>query len=293
MTSVCEHNSVLRPLRFLEQELPIEVSCVPADAEGIVSVDQLRAALRPRTRLVALVHASNVTGALQPVQEVAALLQHHPALLLVDAAQTVGHIPLHVDDLGCDLLAAPGHKGLLGPLGTGFLYIAPGTEQQLRPLRLGGTGTASEQDRQPEELPTRFEAGNLNVPGIVGLGQGIQYLRQRDLSALAQHERELISGLLDGLAEIPGITCYGPAGPARRTGVVSFNLAGHDPQELAVLLEQLACVQVRAGFHCAPLMHRALKTSACGGTVRVSCGPFNTVSDIQTLLAALRQLAPR
>ena len=291
VTSVCDHNAVLRPLRYLEEQEQIQVNRVEADAEGIISLEQLARALRADTRLVALLHASNVTGALQPIRQAARLLEGRDTLLLVDAAQTVGHIPFQVADLGCDLLAAPGHKGLLGPLGTGLLYVAPGREHQLQPVRLGGTGTDSDNDRQPEGLPFRFEAGNLNVPGLIGLGEGVRYLLEHGVASIAQHEQQLTADLLEGLADIPGVTCYGPRSAHDRTGVVSLNLAGHDPQELAMLLDQLASVQVRAGFHCAPLMHRALKTTKRGGTVRLSCGPFNSRDEIQIVLDTLRQLA--
>jgi selenocysteine lyase/cysteine desulfurase len=291
ITTVCDHNSVLRPLRDLEERQVIQVTRVGVDPQGLVSVAEIAQCMRPETRMLAIVHASNVTGAIQPIQLISQLTRQAGKLLLVDAAQTVGHIPLSVQDLGCDLLAAPGHKGLLGPTGTGFLYIAPDVVQQVRPVRLGGTGTESENDRQPDELPTRFEAGNHNVPGLVGLGEGVEFVLDRGVANIAQHESQLISQLHDGLARVDGIETYGPTEPAERVGVLSLNVQGHTPQELAVMLDQAASIQGRAGFHCAPLIHDALKTVSLGGTLRLSCGPFTTEQDMETTLDWLARLA--
>ncbi len=291
ITSICDHNSVLRPLRDLEEKQIIEVTRLGVDDRGCVSVDEISQAMRPETRMVAVVHASNVTGVIQPIRAIGQLTRRHGKLLLVDAAQTVGHIPVSVVDLGCDLLAAPGHKGLLGPTGTGFLYIAPDVAGQVRPVRLGGTGTESENDRQPDELPARFEAGNHNVPGLVGLGKGVQYVTDRGVEQLAEHESHLMTRLHEGLAEVAGLQVYAPEQPAERVGVLSLNVDGHSPQEVAVMLDQAASIQGRAGFHCAPLIHDALKTVALGGTLRLSCGPFTTEQDIETTIDWLSRLA--
>ena len=173
VTTVCEHNSVLRPLRFLAEQRQVSATYVGCDGQGFVSPDDIRRAITPHTRLIALVHVSNVTGAIQPVEEVGRIAAEHGQTYLIDAAQSLGYVPIDVRRLGCHLLAAPGHKGLLGPLGTGVLYVAPGVEQQLLPLRQGGTGTRSDEDIQPTSLPDRYEAGNLNVPGIAGLAAGV------------------------------------------------------------------------------------------------------------------------
>ncbi len=212
-------------------------------------------------------------------------------MLLVDAAQTIGHVPLSVQQLGCDLLAAPGHKGLLGPTGTGFLYLRPGVESQVVPVRLGGTGTHSESDLPPRDCPTGYEAGNLNAAGLLGLAAGLEYLQQRTVEAITEHESRLTQCLLQGLAQLNSAKVYGPgAGDPRRLGVISFNLSDHDPQEVALLLDQVASINVRAGFQCAPLMHRALQSDALGGTVRVSLGSFNQLSDVDRLIQALGEL---
>jgi selenocysteine lyase/cysteine desulfurase len=286
-----EHNSVLRPLRTLEDAGIIEVSRVACDAEGIVPVDAVAAALRPNTALVALAHASNVTGAVQPVEAVGELASERGILFLIDAAQSLGHIPVNVDRLNCDLLAAPGHKGLLGPLGTGLLYIRPGVESRLKSLRQGGTGSQSDDDHQPEVLPDKYEAGNLNVPGILGLGAGVRFLQRRGIDANRQHELDLCEQLISGLAGTAGVVIHGPRAMARRVGVVSISIEGVDPQEAASLLDAVHGLQVRSGIHCAPLMHRALGTNASGGTIRFSLGPFTTADDIQTAIEAVGQIA--
>ncbi len=291
VTSTIEHNSVLRPLRHLEETRGVEVTRVACDGEAIVDPDAIRAALRPNTRLVVLTHASNVTGSLQPIAEVGRIVREHEAFFLVDAAQTLGHMPLAVDALAADLIAAPGHKGLLGPLGTGLVYIAAGVEQQLASLRQGGTGTESHDDREPDTLPEKYEVGNLNVPGILGLAAGVAYLSERSLEQVRDHSRELTSQLLDGLSGIAGLRVYGPMDAGRRVAVVSIQLEGYDPQEIAATLDAAFGVQVRAGFHCAALVHRELGTAESGGTVRLSPGPFTTAADVEATISAVHQIA--
>lgn len=290
VTSVAEHNSVLRPLRALQQQRGIEVTYVPCGSDGILDPDDVRAALRHNTRLVALVHASNVTGAVQPLSDIGPIVREAGCRLLVDAAQSAGHIPIDVEQLHVDLLAAPGHKGLLGPLGTGILYVAPELERELLPLRQGGTGTRSEDDVQPDSLPDKYEAGNHNLPGLAGLAAAAAWIRQRGVESLAQHERALVVRLLDGLAQIDGVRLFGPRDVQARVGVVSFTLDGYDPQEAAALLDAQFRIQTRAGLHCAPRMHRHLGTLAGGGTVRISTGPFVAPEDIDAAVQAVREI---
>jgi cysteine desulfurase / selenocysteine lyase len=291
VTSVVEHNSVLRPLKYLEQTRDVQVTRVGCDGQGVIDPDEIVAAITPATRLIALIHASNVTGSLQPVEEVARIAKQREILMLVDAAQAVGHVPINVRTLGADLLAAPGHKALLGPLGTGFLYVGPGIEQHLSPVRQGGTGTQSENDVQPDSLPDRYESGNHNVPGILGLGAGLAYVQQRGIEALRCHEQSLAKQLLAGLGGLPGVTVYGPSEPDHRVGVVSITVDGWEPQDLATSLDTVYRIQVRAGFQCAPLLHRALGTAPRGGTVRFSLGAFNTEQHIDAALDAVAELA--
>lgn len=287
VTSVCEHNSVLRPLRYLEQHADLRVTYVGCDGQGYVDPDKIRAAVLPRTKLIALIHASNVTGALQPVEEVGRIAAECEVAYLVDAAQSLGHAPVDVKKIGCHLLAAPAHKGLLGPLGVGLLYIAPGLEQRLAPARQGGTGTRSDEEEQPATLPDKYEAGNLNAPGILGLGAA---LAERETIGLElETPQPLLADWLTALQEIPGLTLYGPRNATRRVGVFSFNLTGYEPQELAALLDAAHHIQVRAGLHCAPRMHLALGT-APHGTVRISPGRYTTREDLATTITALRDV---
>lgn len=299
--SAADHNSVLRPLRFLEEQGGVEVNRVECNGEGIVDPEDVRRALRPKTRLVAMIHASNVTGAIQPAAEIGQLVKQHGAQFLVDAAQSIGHLPIDVDALHADLLAAPGHKGLLGPLGTGILYVRPGLENQLHTIRQGGTGTESDQDRQPDLLPQKFEPGNHNVPGLVGLAAALEWLQSQGIAAIQAHEQQLAERLRTGLLPIRGVTLHGPkpaTSPASASkysvtpsaAVVSISIDGYDPQEAAAVLDASFGVQVRAGLHCAPLMHKAIGTLDRGGTVRFSIGAFNTSEEIDAAMDAVKKL---
>ncbi len=291
ITSVVDHNSVLRPLRFLEEHLGIAVDRVRCDALGIVDPADIATVLRPQTRMIALVHASNVTGALQPIEEVGRLAAQHGVFFLVDAAQSLGHMPIDVNRVGAHFLAAPAHKGLLGPSGLGFLYIAPGCEQHLQPLRQGGTGTRSEEDRQPETLPDKYEPGNLNVPAIMGLCKSLEFLQQQGLEKIHRHAMDLTGRLLQGFAEIDGVRIYGPQDPTRQLAVVSVSLAGTDPRLVAGMLDSAHRIQTRAGIQCAPLMHQSLGTTGLGGTIRFSTSVFTTPEEVDAAVAALTEIA--
>lgn len=290
VTTVIEHNSVLRPLRRLEKHSGIEVTRVSCNEFGMVSPEDIRGAVRPNTRLIVVIHASNVTGALQPVAKIGEIARERGILFLVDAAQSLGHIPFSVSEFGADLLAAPGHKGLLGPLGTGILYIRPGVEEAVNCVRQGGTGSASSSDDQPETLPEKYESGSHNAPGIIGLGAGIEYLEQRGLAGIRQHSIDLTERLLAGLSNIPGVVVYGPRSSADRIGVVSVTFAGQDTPSVANRLEEEFRIQVRGGFQCAAMMHRSLGTFDQQGTVRFSVGPFNTADDIDAAIDGARTI---
>ncbi len=291
ITSVVEHNSVLRPLRYLEEHGGVRVTRIACDAQGYIDPDEVRQAIRADTRLIVLLHASNVTGAVQPIEAVGRIAADHAVPFLVDAAQSLGHLAIDVQQLGATMLAAPGHKGLLGPLGTGVLHVRESYADRLRPWRCGGTGTQSDRDVQPDSLPEKFEAGNPNVPGLAGLGAGVEYLLRHSIDALARHEATLTAQLLDGLLDIEAVTVHGPGSGSPRVGVVSLSIAGYDPREVAALLDSTHTIQVRAGIHCAPLMHASLGTVAQGGTVRLSFGPLNTSDEVQLALAAVREIA--
>ncbi|MEM7680433.1 MAG: aminotransferase class V-fold PLP-dependent enzyme [Planctomycetota bacterium] len=301
VTTHADHNSVLRPFNELVEHHGLQQTRVPCDASGYVDPADIAAAIRPETCLVAVVHGSNVTGAMQPVAQIGSICREHAVPLLVDAAQTLGHAPLDVQRDGIDLLAAPGHKGLLGPLGTGFLYIRPGLERQMRTLREGGTGSRSDLDTQPTFLPDRFEPGSQNAIGIVGLSEGVAYVLDRGVDALWDHQQQLIRQMLDGLAggwaghvdpaiAMPGLTAFGPKGVANRCGVFSFRIDGLEPAEVSNRLETEYGILSRSGVHCAPLAHEALGTRWIGGTTRLSAGPFTTLQDVKYAADAVSQL---
>ena len=285
VSTTVEHNALLRPLH-LARSRGVQVSFVPADREGVVSEREIGRALRPNTRLVALAHCSNVTGALQPIAEIARLARERGALLLLDAAQSAGYFPLDLSRMGIDLLAAPGHKGLYGPPGTGVLAVAEGI--RLEPIMVGGTGGNASSPEQPEEMPERFESGTTNTPALAGLKAGLDFLLETGLEVVRAKGKLLVEQLLEGLHQIPGAVLYGPA-RGERGAAVSFNLEGHDPATLGYLLDSGYDISVRAGLHCAPDVHRTIG-SYPAGTVRVSPGFFNTQEDISYFLKALREL---
>lgn len=293
VTSTLEHNSIARPLRQLEERGTIEVTrIVPTlRSGGRITVEQVAESLQPNTRLIALQHASNVTGVVQDIPGIGALARAEGVWFLVDAAQTAGSVPISFDAWPVDLLACAGHKGLLGPLGTGLLCLSPAVAKVLEPVRLGGTGTRSESDRQPETLPDRFEAGNLNVPGLFGLDAALGELLTRGVDGVRTHELALTRQFLDGAAELRGVTLIGPAeADERRIGVASLTSEEFDPQTLATLLAQEFGVETRAGLHCAPGTHALLGTLATGGTVRFSFGPFSTAEHVGAAIEALAAL---
>lgn len=291
VTSTIEHNSVLRPLKELQASIGLEITCIDADSTGRIEPADIKSTLRPNTKLVALIHASNVTGTIQPIADVGEIAHNAGALFLVDAAQSAGHLPINLNNLPVDLLACPGHKGLLGPLGTGLLYIRPGIEEQLRSTRQGGTGSQSENDRQPNTLPDKYESGNHNAPGLYGLQAALAYLHEKGIESLRAHEIELTTQFLEGLADIPQLQTYGPSTAGDRLGVVSVTLPGFEPQILSSILDENFNIQTRAGLHCAPGIHKCLGTFESGGTTRLSTGPFTPPEHINTAIAALKEIA--
>jgi selenocysteine lyase/cysteine desulfurase len=290
VTSSIEHNSVVRPLRHLADR-GVSVTYVEADGDSRVSPDAIKCALQKNTRLVALIHASNVTGTIQPIDRVGEIARSAGAFFLVDAAQTAGHLPINLSQTPIDLLACAGHKGLLGPLGTGVLYVRPGVEEHLPSLRQGGTGTNSDNDHQPDRVPEKYEAGNHNVPGLFGLEAALAWLEERGVTEVHRHEQELTARLLNGLGGLPRLRVYGPKSLEDRVAVVSLSVEGMEPQELAAVLDDSFGIETRAGLHCAPGAHHGLGTFASGGTLRLSPGAFTTNEEIDAVLDALRELA--
>ncbi|MGQ9516376.1 MAG: aminotransferase class V-fold PLP-dependent enzyme [Anaerolineae bacterium] len=292
VTGSMEHNSVMRPLRALERQ-GVELTIVPASPAGLFPPRQFEQALRPNTRLIVLNHASNVAGTLAPVREIGLIAREHGIWLVVDAAQTAGVYPIHMPADHIDILCFTGHKGLLGPQGTGgFILGTRVPDDAIEPLSRGGTGSRSEEEHQPDFLPDRFESGTLNAAGIAGLKAGLEFLRQEGIGAVRAHEMALTRRLLAGLRAIPGVRIYGPDDPELQVAVVSFTIAGMSPSEAALALDEEFGVMCRVGLHCAPAAHRTIGTFP-QGTIRFSSGYFNTPAEIDQALEAVEVLAQR
>jgi cysteine desulfurase family protein len=292
VTTSLEHNSVMRPLRHLEQTGRCTLELVPTDGNtGRLDLDAWAAALRARSTCLAVVtHASNVTGVVLPLTAMAAAARDAGVPLVVDASQTAGHLPIALPEMGAAAVAMPGHKGLLGPSGTGLLYLAPGVE--VEPLMRGGTGSLSELEYQPDFAPDRYESGTLNAMGIVGLGAAAEYLGDRGIENVHEHATALGRRFRDGLQSIDGIVFYGSPDPADSVGIASVNVEGVPCATAARLLDDEWGVMTRAGLHCSPAAHRSLGT-APEGTVRFSWGYDTTEADIDVALEALRVIAER
>jgi cysteine desulfurase family protein len=289
ITSDLEHNSVSRPLRAMELAGRIALTRIRADGGGTVDPDAVRQAITRKTRLVALTHASNVLGTVQPVVAVGRLAREHDLLFLVDAAQTAGVIPIDVQEMNIDLLAFPGHKSLLGPTGTGGLYVGP--RARLLAWREGGTGGDSASETQPREFPYFLEGGTPNVLGVAGLTAGVKYVQEQGLATIHAHEVGLLERLWRRLDVMPGFQVFGHRDLSRHVGTLSFRCEALPAAELGGILDEAFDVAVRPGLHCAPYVHRALGTFP-DGLVRVSPGPFNTADDIDHLAQALSEIAP-
>ena len=283
-----EHNSVLRPLYALEAQ-GMGLSFVRADRQGRIRYEDFAPLFRPNTRAVVCTHASNLTGDMLDIARIAEIAHAHGALLILDASQTAGAIPIVMTALGVDVLCFTGHKGLMGPQGTGGLAVAEGID--VRPWNMGGTGVSSFEPLQPEGWPTRLEAGTLNAHGIAGLSAALEYLEKAGgPKAVGEHERALAAAFAEGVRGLPGITLYGDLGQPARAAIVSLNVGELDSGEVSDMLSQAFGIATRPGAHCAPLMHRALGTEQ-RGVVRFSFGWFNTQEDVAAAIDAVAEIA--
>lgn len=288
LTTVCEHNSVLRPLYRLQKN-GVQLDFVEADARGVLRYEQFEQKLRPNTRAVVISHASNVTGNVADVAFVTDFTKKHDLLLILDAAQTAGIRPLDVKTLGADVLCFTGHKGLLGPQGTGGAYVRPGL--RVAPLVVGGSGVHSFAKEHPAQMPTALEAGTLNVPGIAGLGAGVRWILQQGVQTLQEKETAWAQLFYEQLQEVENLTFYGDfSGNAPRVPIVSLNIGDEDSAWVADALWEDAGICVRAGAHCAPLLHKTLGTAA-QGVVRFSFSHANTEEEVLRAAKAVRTLA--
>lgn len=287
ITSSMEHNSVMRPLYHLSRQGVI-CTVLPTSAYEGLDPEDVRKAITPKTKMVIMTHASNVTGTILDIATVGRIVREHNLLFLVDAAQTAGVYPIDVEAMNIDLLAFPGHKGLLGPQGTGGLFI--GERADVRPLKFGGTGGNSGLLTQPDVLPDRYESGTLNTVGLAGLAAGIEFINQTGMENIRKKEELLTSLAVKGLRDIPGVREYGPPPDKSRAAVISFTLGDGDPAETGYLLGLEFGIEVRTGLHCAPAAHKTIGTFP-SGTVRVSPGFFNTEEEIAEFLRAVSRLA--
>ncbi len=287
VTTPLEHNAVMRPLRRLREQRGIRISVARAGGNGRLDPQALRDALRPNTRLVVATHASNVAGAVLPLNDIRLAIGDLP--LLVDAAQTAGAVPIDVEAMRIDMLAFSGHKSLLGPQGIGCLYVRSGLT--IEPLVVGGTGSNSESDAQPEILPDQLESGTPNGVGIAGLGAALRFIAETGLPNIILHKEELLAGLLDGLRGIEGVRVWGAGASGQpRVPIVSVTIDGIEASEAAYQLDRRYGIMTRAGLHCAPEAHRTLGTLPAG-TVRISPGYFNTLEEIGLTVEAVAELA--
>ncbi|RJQ53842.1 MAG: aminotransferase class V-fold PLP-dependent enzyme [Actinobacteria bacterium] len=288
VTTSMEHNSVSRPLRYL-QDRGAETTIVQADPlTGRVEAEDVVAAIRANTKAVIMTHASNVTGTIMPVADVGEACEERKVVFVVDAAQTAGAVPVDVVSMHAGLVAMTGHKSLLGPQGTGALYVRPGIE--LRPLCFGGTGSSSESDVQPEVMPDKLESGTANTIGAAGLAAAVRFVRSVGVEEIREKEIELAGRLLEGLSRIAGVRVWGPPTAAERTPIVAFTLEGVASDEVAFILDRRYGVLVRVGLQCSPWAHRTLGTLP-EGTVRASCGYFTTAEEIDRTVGAVAEIA--
>lgn len=286
VTTAAEHNSVLRPLHFMQQQMGVRLTVIPTDDRGLVDAQRLLEVVTDETRLVTLTHASNVTGAVQPIVEVGQALKNRPTWFLCDAAQTFGFLAIDVNQAGIDLLAAPGHKASGGPLGTGFLYVATQRHDEVVPTIQGGTGSQSESLEMPTRMPAKLEAGNLNVPALAGWVAALDELQAGDPKQRAEWSRTLATKLYDSLGSIDHLRVYGAPG---ELPIASIMVEGLSPIDAAAILDAEYGIETRAGMHCAALIHACLGSEP-EGTLRLSAGHGTTDADIDAAINSLRRI---
>ena len=288
ITTTMEHNSVLRPLKALEKR-GVSQSVIRADREGYIKASEIEKAIRKDTKLIAITAASNVTGTRMPIEEIGELARRRGILFLVDGAQGAGSMAIDVEKMHIDMLAFPGHKGLLGPQGTGALYVSP--EIRLKHIMEGGTGTDSKSRFQPCEFPEGYEAGTINAPAIIGLGYSAEFVEKIGPEVIGKYEEELIGWLDERLDEMDFVKRYGPDA-CRKTGISLINIRGVGAEEVTSILSSKYGIAVRGGYHCAGLAHKTIGTWD-EGAIRISVGPFNTRKDMEKLADAIREIGYR
>ncbi len=287
ISTALEHNSVLRPIYELS-ECGVEHTFINADSQGNINYEDFEKSIKPNTKVIVCTHGSNVTGNLIDIKRVSDIAHKHDLIFIVDASQTAGVFPIDVQAMGIDVLCFTGHKGLLGPQGTGGIYVRPGIE--IRPLLHGGTGVQSYNEHQPSEMPTRLEAGTLNGHGLAGLDAAIRYINRVGIDTIRTIEESHMIRFYNGVKDIPGVKIYGDFSSFHRCGIVSLNIEDYDSSEVSDELSTRFDIATRPGAHCAPLMHKALGT-VDQGLVRFSFSHFNTEEEIDSAINAVRTLA--
>ncbi|KGG79459.1 cysteine desulfurase [Caloranaerobacter azorensis H53214] len=287
ITTSMEHNSVLRPLKALES-IGVETTIIQCDKTGMINIDDIEKNIKQNTKMIITTHASNVTGTLFPIDEISKIAHENGLLYMVDVAQTAGVYDIDVKSMNIDILAFPGHKSLLGPQGTGGVYIRDGID--VVEMKEGGTGSKSESLIQPQMLPDKFESGTPNTPGIVGLGAGVKFILKTGIENIRRHEEELTEHFIRELKKIDKVKIYGPCDVSKQAPVVSINLGEEDSSEVSYILDKVFNIAVRPGLHCAPLAHKTIGTFE-QGVVRFSIGYFNTHEDIENAVKAVREIA--
>ena len=287
ITTALEHNSVLRPLYEMEDR-GVELTVLPADPLGNIRYEDFEKEIRPNTKAIVTTHGSNLTGNLLDIGRIGAIAKKHRLIYIVDASQTAGVFDIDVQDLYIDILCFTGHKSLLGPQGTGGIYVREGVK--VRPLLSGGSGVQTYLRKHPPQMPTALEAGTLNGHGIAGLGAAVRYIQETGLSAIRAKEQEMTTAFYQAVCEIPGITVYGDFSTSNRCAIVSLNIRNYDSGEVSDALSTRFGIATRPGAHCAPLMHKALGTAE-QGAVRFSFSHYNTMQEIKIAVSALRELA--
>ena len=287
ITTSMEHNSVIRPLMHL-RDLGVETTIVSANDQGVIDPKDIEKAIRGNTRLIVTTHASNVTGTLMPIETIGSIAKNYGIYYLLDAAQTAGLIPMDFSRLSVDLVAMPGHKGLLGPQGTGILFVREGVE--LKQIREGGTGSQSESTYQPEFFPDRYESGTLNTPGVAGLGAGIEYILTRGQQKIITRIANMEKLFINSLSQMEGIKIYGPKKIEQRTGIISINIWDRDSREMVNTLNDQYNIATRGSLHCAPLAHDTIGSKK-QGTIRFSPGIFTTMDEVKNCIKAIGEIS--
>jgi cysteine desulfurase family protein len=289
ITSGMEHNSMMRPLRAMEAR-GVGVTVIPCDKAGLIDSAQIVSAIKKNTKAIFITHASNVTGTVMPVSDIGRIAREHGLIFCVDAAQTAGSYPIDVAEMNIDLLAFTGHKSLFGPSGTGGLYIREGLEKIIEPICVGGTGSRSEVEAQPDFMPDRYEAGTPNTVGVAGLQAGVDFVLSEGVDQIKSKEDSMVKIFIEGIENLPGIIIYGQVSMGQQIPVVSFNIIGMDPAAIALELDERYKIMSRSGLHCAPSAHKTIGTYPMG-TVRFSFSYFNTREQIAKAIGALKKIS--